>query len=312
MDELYLMMRDTGISFIGERVEQLIKPFSSTFARRYIPDYVIDKSPRSSWIGAKVYWKWVEKGFRVLLAKYNNNDLPDEYTVSSSLPGAYVNESPFFFTLQAFARILARKGTIIFTDTVSFLLPNNKAVLLLGYQHSGKSTLTAIAASQGLIPLSTENTLIDSNTLKIVGGTSILVYDPKITKLYNVNLPVHEKTKHGYLVVDLNKLYPQRKQILSKGVEIQEIYILHCSFRSTGADSKPIKGRKIKKTLWYFATSLIKGIDYYEPNPLDLPFTGETAENIYKTLQQFTEKYQNKIHEIYGRHDHVYKQITVK
>ena len=309
MDKLCLTMRDAGILFVNKEIERLIESFSSSFARRYIPDYIIGGSNCSSWIGARVYWKWIENGFKVVSAKYNNNNIPDEYIVLSSLPRAYVNEAPFFFTLQAFARALARKGTIIFTDTVSFLLPNNKAVLLLGYQHSGKSTLTAIAASQGLIPLSTENTLIDANTLRIVGGTSILVYDPEIKKLYNIDLPVHEKTRHGYHVVDLNKLYSSRIDLLRKGVEIQSIYILHCSFRSTGSDKKKIKGRKIRKTLWYFATSLIKGMDYYEPSPLDIPFKGETAENIYRILTGFHEHYENNIYEIFGRHDSVFKQI---
>ncbi len=309
MDKLHLKMNNTSILLKGRDLERLIEPFSSTFARRYIPDYDILEGAYSSWIGAEVQWNWAEKGFKVLSANYHENYLPDKYSILSSLPGAYVNEAPFFFILQIFARALARKGTIIFTDTVSFLLPNNRAVLLLGYQHSGKSTLTAIAASQGLIPLSTENTLIDANTLRIVGGTSILVYDPEIKKLYNIDLPVHEKTRHGYHVVDLNKLYPSRIDLLRKGVEIQSIYVLHCSFRSMGSDKKKIKGRKIRKTLWYFATSLIKGMDYYEPSPLDIPFKGEAAENIYKTLTRFHEHYENNIYEIFGRHDGVFKQI---
>ena len=308
--KLYLAIDNTGIIIEGNSMERLLRPLSTTFARRYIPDYEVflNENTRDLWVGARIRWMWREKGFNILSSKYDDEGV-DEYVVSSGTPGAYVNESPFFFILQVFARVLAKKGAVTFTDTVSFLLPSGKAVLLMGYQHSGKSTITAIAAGNGLIPLSTENTVIDANTLRIIGGTSILVYDPKIIDLYNVKLPVHERTRHGYLVVDLNKLYPERKRILEDGVEVQGVYILHCSFRSIGADQKAIKGRKIKKTLWYFATSLIKGMDYYEPGPLDMPFKGKTLENINKMLQALAERYHGRIHEIYGRHDEVYKKI---
>ncbi len=311
--KLYLAIDNTGIIIEGNNMERLLSPLSTTFARRYIPDYEVflNENARDLWVGARIRWMWREEGFSILSSKYDDEGV-DEYVVSSSTPGAYVNESPFFFILQVFARVLAKREAVIFTDTVSFLLPNGKAVLLMGYQHSGKSTITAIAASNGLIPLSTENTVIDANTLRIIGGTSILVYDPKIVDLYDVELPVHEKTRHGYLVVDLNKLYPKRKSVLKNGAEIQGIYILHCSFRSIGADQKAIKGRKIKKTLWYFATSLIKGMDYYEPGPLDIPFSGKVLENISKLLHTMAKHYYGRIHEIYGRHDQVYESILEK
>lgn len=311
--KLCLAVSDVGVLFRGNNIETLLHSFSSTFSRRYIPDYkvLLDPAIRDLRIGARVHWEWAEEGFNILSSRYDDEGV-DEYVVSSSIPGAYVNESPFFFILQVLARVLAKRGAVVFTDTVSFLLPNGKAVLLMGYQHSGKSTIIAIAASNGLIPLSTENTIIDANTLRIIGGTSILVYDPKIIGLYNVKLPAHEETRHGYLVVDLNKLYPKRKDILRNGVEVQEIYILHCSFRSIGADRKTIKGRKIKKTLWYFATSLIKGMDYYEPGPLDTPFRGKVFEHVNKTLQSMVEQYSGKIYEIYGRHDQVYEEILEK
>lgn len=119
------------------------------------------------------------------------------------------------------------------------MISNGKAVLLLGYPHTSKSTLTAIVASKGYVPLSTENTLIKvDGSIRIDGRTSILVYDPVIKDLYDIKLPAHEKTRHGYIVVDLNKLYPERTLLIKKGVEVQSIYVLHCSFHSISADDK--------------------------------------------------------------------------
>lgn len=313
MNRLCLEINGVCLIIEGEGLERLRSSYDTTFARRYIPDYVIRQDGCMGWIGAEIKWNWVEEGFKLVLAKYGSGDEKDYYIVLSSLPGAYVNEAPYFFILQVFSRALARRGMIVFTDAVSFMLPNGKAVLLLGYPHTGKSTLTAIAASKGYMPLSTENTLIKIDKgVRIVGGTSVLVYDPVIKDLYNVILPAHEKTRHGYIVVDLNKLYPERLSLIGKGIEVQSIYVLHCSFHSVGADDKLIKGRKIKKTLWYFTTSLIKGMDYYDPSPLDLPFGGEVAENITRLLAEFSKNCSGRIYEIFGRHDEVFKRIVEK
>lgn len=70
--------------------------------------------------------------------------------------------------------------------------------------------------------------------------------------------------------------------------------------------------REIKTTLWYFATSLIKGMDYYNPSPLDLQFGGEATGNIACLLAEFSENYGRQIYEIFGRHDEVFKRITEK
>jgi len=314
-NRLFIVSGNVGLEVRAVDVNAIANGFNHSFAYRYIPSFTLDRNtPNNIFIGARIEWKLLNEGFRVNRYKLDSGSSVDIYEISSAPPRPYLNESPYFFVLQVLARQFARIGKVVFTDTVSFVDNDGSAIVLMGYPHTGKSTLTAIALDKGYTPLTTENTIIELRGGQgyIVGGTSILVYDPVIRDLYGVNIPIHEKTKHGYHVVDLDKVIPERRRILNKGIPIKEIYILHCSYSSVGAEYKPIKGRKIVKTLWYFATALIKGIDYYEPSPLDLSIDEKTINRVAETVSKLSRIYSKKIYEVFGRHDEVFKLITYK
>ncbi|WFO75991.1 hypothetical protein J4526_03855 [Desulfurococcaceae archaeon MEX13E-LK6-19] len=311
---LYIVSSDVGIEVVVDNSDaDVVKGFESSFAGRYIPSFTIESSrPEGVFVGARVEWKLADKGFKVESYGLYSGDGVDIYSIVSAPPAPYVNESPYFFILQVLARQYARRGKIVFTDAVSFMNDNGEAVMLLGYPHTGKSTLTALALDRGFVPLTTENTIVElrNDSAYIVGGTGILVYDPAIRRLYGVAIPVHEETRHGYHIVDLDKVRPERREALDKGVPIDRIYVLHCSYSSAGADYKPVKGRKIVKTLWYFATALIKGVDYYEPAPLDLSTDQETMQKIAENIKTIAETYTNRFYEIFGKHDKAFQLIT--
>lgn len=314
VSSLYLVSSDVGVEFAVDSgvVDSIVEGLKHSFAGRYIPSFTIGTSrPAGVFIGARVLWKLVDEGFKVEYYRLGLYGGVDVYSVVSAPPAPYVNESPYFFILQVLARQYSRRNKIVFTDAVSFM-DGGEAVMLLGYPHTGKSTLTALALDNGLSPLTTENTIVELRGSKayVVGGTGVLVYDPVIRKLYGVRIPVHEETRHGYHVVDLDRVEPERKKVLGKGVPIDRIYVLHCSYSSIGADYKLVKGRKIVKTLWYFATALIKGVDFYEPAPLDLSTDHETMEKIAESIRAIARMYDNKFYEIFGRHDKVFQLIT--
>jgi len=284
----------------------LSESLDTTFPRRYLPEY---KLSRDNGVYVDALVKWIISNDRFELIEYRLGEDKDSYIIRSSPPKPYINESPVFFLLQIITRVLIKKGYIVLTDTSAVWI-NGKTILLVGYPHTGKSTLSALALYHGDIPLSTENTVIeiDGGEARIINGTSVLVYDPRIEDLFNVKIKYDELTRHGYRIIDLNKHVLDRKKILEQKPVINQIYILHCSYRSGEPDLEPVRGRKIRKTLWYFATALIKGIDYYEPNPLDLS-TDKELEILGKKIDRLGEIYGDKINEIYGRHDKVYEYI---
>lgn len=284
----------------------LAEGFTSLFARRYLPVSRVEDfeglDPESS--TASVEWGLGEK-FRVVEYKLGVQDF---YRVEGDKPEPYKNEAPIFFMLQVLARSYAKKGLILFTDTITLRDPATKhTVLLLGYPHSGKSTVAALALSQGLEVLSTENTIARveaDGTIVVLGGTRVLVYDPRAVEKYKLNLPLkpREVTKHGYLVIDIDEAYKVEP------AKINMIYNIYCSLSSSGASLEPVSGRKIVKTLWHFATAQIRGDDYYEPAPLNLS-DNLIDQQIAASLQKIAKRYEGRFYEAYGAHDTVLNKI---
>ncbi|MFA4641167.1 hypothetical protein [Pyrococcus kukulkanii] len=284
-----------NVKFEGELDDGFERGFMTSFARRYLPDVFPTKG------NPHVVVKRVKGGgFRVLNYLYDYNGI-DEYLVESQAPEAYENEAPVFFLLQAVARAGAKIGKIFITDSVA-VSDGRRGVLFVGYPHTGKSTISALSLSHGLTVLSTENTVVDAKSLRIVGGTTVLIYDPRIEDLYNVRLPYDSLTRSGYRVKEIES--EKRRKILGK-VKVNAIVILHSAFNCKGASFSPVKGRKIKKSLWYFSTALIKGVDYYEPQPLNMPVN----EVMMKNLEEFLERASKvKMYEAFGNHLDVFKR----
>ncbi len=304
-----MIIMDHGAVKIGidtNDEEKLLISLNNSFPKRYIPSYNLS---RNGYRELDVYIEWRKGSNKFKLLDYRLDRETDYYVIESPYPQPYTCESPVFFILQVLSRSYLKKGYIIFTDSVSINI-GGKTILLLGYPHSGKSTLTALAIAYKDTPLSTENTVlkIKDNGIGVVNGTSILIYDPRIEELYNIKIGYEDVTKHGYRIIDLDKHVPNRRKLLEKETIVENIYILHCSYRSGETDLETIKGRKIKKTIWYFASALLKGIDYYEPGPLHL--LDNILENKLRTVvKHIGELYNGKIYEIYGRHDNVYNYI---
>ena len=304
---LILNTRYIKIVIDAEHDEKLRISLQHSFPRRYLPDHVVEVD-ESEYYDAYVKWILDNSGFRVLNVELGGE--VERYVIRSGVPQPYVNESPVFFLLQVMARTYSRRKYLVFTDTAAIHV-GNKTVLFMGYPHTGKSTLTALALAYGDTPLSTENTVVEisEDGARIVAGTPILVYDPRVEELFNVRIGFDEKTRHGYHIVDLDKRVPERKKILESRPKVDYIFILHCSYKSGEPDLEPVRGRKIKKTLWYFATALLKGMDYYDPHPLDL--TDDRIETILgENIDRIGTYYGDKIFEVYGRHDKVYKTLT--
>ncbi|AAL80260.1 hypothetical protein PFDSM3638_00620 [Pyrococcus furiosus DSM 3638] len=281
-----------GVEIRGDLDDGFEDAFLSTFSKRYLPDVSMRKSTVNVVIKRRK-----GKSFRVFGALYDNHGV-DEYIIESPPPKAYENESPVFFLLQAVARAGAKLGKIFLTDSAS-ILKDNEGILFLGYPHSGKSTLSSLALAEGFPVLSTENTVVEvrNGKLYITGGTSVLVYDPVIEEIYGVKLPYDEVTRSGYRIKSVED--PKRAEILGKGVKVSLIVVLHSAFNCKGFSFSEVKGRKVRKTLWYFATSLVKGVDYYEPRPLDLPITPE----IWEELENFLNAAGSvRIIEAFGNH----------
>ncbi|AFK21891.1 hypothetical protein Py04_0289 [Pyrococcus sp. ST04] len=206
----------------------------------------------------------------------------DEYKIESPKPSAYGNEAPIFFLLQAVARASAKVGRVVVTDSVA-VYEDGEVVLFVGYPHTGKSTISVLALAKGLNVLSTENTVVEvKDSLRVVGGTEVLVYDPSVKHIYGVNVPHDSSTKSGYLIKDLKG--EMRENILKKKPKVSKIVLLHAAFNCSGYSFSQMRGRKIKKTLWYFSTALLKGLDYYEPMPLHVPLNDKIKETLAKFL----------------------------
>ncbi len=283
---------------------RLTSSLASTFSRRYLPP----AKPTGCYEVPQALVEWLPgDGFTIESTVFSRNPLePDYYRVRGGLPEAYVNESPVFFLLQVIARSLARMGYALLTDSVA-VSDGERAVLLLGYPHTGKSSISAIALTQGYYVLSTENTVVKpgNSKLEVYGGTRVLVFDPKVRELYGVRVKSPEVTKHGYELVDLDLLgTPKLPQ------KVVGVYLLYTSFSSTGASLAPIRGRKVTKTVWYFATALLKGVEYYEPSPLDTPIDGAVANTLTKLLDTFSTSYSNSFYEAFGSPLEVFKAIV--
>jgi len=302
-----LLLESFGARVLIESSDDLSEVASGLrdlFARRYIPSFIISEYSGSSY-DARIHWDVTSGEFRV--NEYSLGDV-DEFKISSPPPRPYTCESPYFFVLQVFARQYLKKGYLMFTDAVSFTDGKGDAYLILGYRHGGKSSILTIALANGYSPLTTENTIVRvaSGYLEVVGGTDVLVLDPYTLDRYGLYLRVKPDgtTRHGYLIVDLGKrvsksLFP---------VKIKTIYVVHCSFSSIGASKKLIKGRKAMKTLWQFATSIIRGIDYYEPYPLYLS-DDKLDELQRRYLTKVSAMYEGKFYEIFGSHLDVFNEI---
>ncbi|MCY0868662.1 MAG: hypothetical protein OWQ48_05485 [Desulfurococcus sp.] len=301
-----------GFEFNGPSVHAVTRSLTTLFSRRYLPDPELDDSCNS--IDVEVMW--IDgRGFNVLAAWYSRELLhqPDRYIIEGGPAEPYTNESPVFFVLQALARRLIIKGQVLLTDSVSIYLPSTgEAVLLLGYPHTGKSTISSIAFSKGFTVLSTENTIVDVDEkgLLVRSGSSTLVFDPVVRRLYGVELLSHETTRHGYEVVDAGST--ERSSLLRRGVRVSSIYVLHTNFSSSGVSLTPVKGRKIGKTLWYFATSVLRGVDFYEPAPLDIPMDYPVKNNLLRFLENAQRNYNGRMLEVYGSPLEVFNEIIAR
>ncbi|ASJ02826.1 hypothetical protein A3L09_05925 [Thermococcus profundus] len=299
-------MRIGGVNvrFTGELDDGFEDAFGGLFARRYLPDVRPGEGDPQV-----VIERFKGSEFRVFSAAYDYLGR-DEYKIESGVPSAYGNEAPVFFILQAAARAAAKSGRMFVTDSVGVVAPGGKAILFVGYPHTGKSTMSVLALSQGLPVLSTENTVVEvrDGKLYIVGGTDVLVYDPRVEGIYDVDVPYDEQTRSGYRIKDLrNDL--ERKRLLEKGVEIDMMVVLHAAFNCMEASFSRIKGRKVRKTLWYFSTALMKGLDYYEPAPLHVPMNEEISNNLREFLETASENYSNRMYEAFGNHRTVFERV---
>jgi len=206
---------------------RIAEAYRGLFARRYLP--VKDVAEAGS-VGAVVEWCSGE-GF--VVEGYELGKETETYRVRGDAPEPYVNEAPVFFMLQVAARSYARSGYILFTDSVVIHDPSNgHGVLLLGYPHGGKSTVAVLSLAQGLGVASTENTvarLRGDGRLEVIGGTTVLLYDPRGIERYGVRPPLEPVgvTKHGYHIVDLEVAGRSNGE---KPVVIDSIYVLHCSY----------------------------------------------------------------------------------
>jgi hypothetical protein len=293
------------VQFSGELDDGFVDGFKTLFARRYLPDVETgDGTPDL------IVERFKGDVFRVFGSIYDAGGV-DRHKLESGVPSAYSNEAPVFFLLQATARAGARKGRVFVTDSISVVNPEGRAVLFVGYPHTGKSTVSAIAYSEGLPVLSTENTVLEvrGNRLFVVGGTEVLVYDPRIEDVYGVKLEYDETTRSGYRVVDLAS--NERKSLLRSGVEVEKIVVLHAAFGAGPASFSPLRGRKVKKTLWYFATSLLKGMDYYEPAPLYMPMSDDINDNLNLLLDVAEGNYSGRMLEAFGNHRDVFRKTVL-
>lgn|GEM_PF-645351 len=304
----------------GGGASEVVEGFGGSFPKRYLPTF--DLTPLTSALiptprgpQAIIHWDLSDEGIPFRVRRFvlrEGAGEADEYWVESPPPAPYVNESPYFFVLQALSRLYVRDGKLLFTDTVTVLRDDGEAVMLLGYPHTGKSTLLAMTLAEGGVPLTTENTLVEvrGSEAWVVGGTGVLVYDPKVERVYGIKLPEGEETtRHGYVILDLDKVTSSvRAEALAKGVKVAGIYVLHCSFVSRGAEAKAVKGRKVAKTLWHFATAIIRGTDYYEPYPPSLT-TPSIDKFMAGAMRKLSKGYSGRMWEVFGSHEEVLKLI---
>ncbi|ASJ14389.1 hypothetical protein [Thermococcus radiotolerans] len=294
-----------NVKFTGELEDGFEDAFTGLFARRYLPD--VGEGAGDAQV---IVERFNGERFRVFSAAYDYMGR-DEYKIESGVPSAYGNEAPVFFILQAAARAGAKLGRVFITDSVGVVAPNGKAILFVGYPHTGKSTMSVLAMAAGMPVLSTENTVVEvrDGRLTIVGGTDVLVYDPRVEGIYDIEVPYDEQTRSGYRIKDLGR-DSERERLLRRGVEIDMIVLLHAAFNCMEASFSRIKGRKVRKTLWYFSTALMKGLDYYDPMPLHVPMNDEISRNLRLFLETASTNYSDRMFEAFGNHKTVFERVT--
>lgn len=293
MKHVCLKAGEAMIQIYTQYPDRLLASLENTFSRRYLPRFEILYDCQADVI---IHWLYRPSGFDLLAENLSSVELPSIFIVEGDYPSPYINESPVFFLLQVFAYASIKHDNIVITDSVA-IERNGRVALFLGYPHSGKSSVSALAYSLGARVLSTENTMIKiSSPLRIVSGTTVLVYDPMIKDLYDIKIVPDGSTKHGYEYIDLMTRYSS----VPDGFEVDMIYILHSGFTCTGFSTSPVKGRKIRKTLWYFSTSLLKGVDYYEPHPLRDLFTDDIEGRLDNFLRIIENNYSSKVFEVFG------------
>ncbi|WP_048148198.1 hypothetical protein [Palaeococcus ferrophilus] len=292
------------VQFTGDLDDGFEEAFKGLFARRYVP--AVDDASGEPHV---IVERFKGEEFRVFSAVYDHMGR-DSYKIESKVPSAYGNEAPIFFILQTAARAAAKIGRMFVTDSVGVVAPNGKAVLFVGYPHTGKSTMSVLAMAHGLPVLSTENTVLEvrDGRLYIVGGTEVLVYDPRIEGIYDIEVPYDEQTRSGYRITDLRK-DGERRRLLEEGVEVDTIVVLHAAFNCGAASFSRIKGRKVRKTLWYFSTALMKGLDYYDPMPLHVPMNDEIVRNLELFLKTASDNYSDRMFEAFGNHRAIFDVI---
>jgi len=304
----YLKSFGVGIEFrVSGDLKCVTEGFKGLFARRYVPTFeLVEGGLGSCRCSAVTDWLVTRSGFRLVSMSLSRE--VDRYLIESAPPAPYINESPYFFILQVLTRLYVKSGYLLLTDTVT-VSNGDEAVLLMGYPHTGKSTLLALALTSGYVPLTTENTILEvrGGEARVVGGTEVLVYDPEIEGVYGVKVPYHDLTRHGYRIYDLRGL-KEREEALLKRPRVVSMYLLYCSFNSRGCSYRVVKGRKATKTLWHFATSIIRGDDYYEPTPqyLSDEFTDSLISN---SINELVREYSGRFYEVFGSHKDVLSNV---
>ncbi len=290
-------------------IHDVVEGLRNSFTGRYIPTPAVELGGSGT---PDAVVRWFEGRRFEIVGCLLRDSGPDEYVVRSSPPAPYVNESPYFFLLQALSRLYVKSGLLMLTDAVSVADPDmTSAALLLGYPHTGKSTLLALSLAAGLKPLTTENTLlkVGGGRACVTGGTSVLVYDPRVGREYGVRPPASGMTRHGYAVVDLRDVVGGWREALVRCVDVSAIYLLYTSFSSRGADLKLVKGRKVVKTLWHFATAVVRGTDYYEPLPPSL--TSPAVDRfIAEQVAELARAYGGRMFEAFGSHPQVLNAVA--
>lgn len=302
---LGLKIRELCIEIVVDNPEYYAEGFSSDFARRYLPTMeIVDACSKPS---AVIYWL-NDPEFRVLSSTYSSYG-EDIFVVQGYPPEPYINESPVFFLLQVLARALARQGYVMITDSI-VIGSNQRNILLMGYPHTGKSTIATIAHSRGHVVYTTENTVVkvEESKVRLVTGSRVLVFDPIVVEKYGLTMKPSKTTRHGYGVIDLDQ--QQQFDQNRDNIYIDEIYVIYTSFSSTGFSKSPIKGRKIAKLLWSFGTSLIKGLDYYSPAPLNMPLDDQIIRPLKQLIEVVEKEYTDKFYEVFGSPLDVFESIT--
>jgi len=304
LQSLCISVIDSAIQIETENIEELRASLTSVFAKRYLPRLKILDECRPD---VMIYWINRDVKFRVLTHNLISHGLPSLFIVEGRYPVAYSNESPFFFILQIIAYVLGKKGYVVLTDSVT-IERDGKALIFLGYPHSGKSSISAVAFYRGFKVYATENTVLRvAKPLKVVNGTSVLVYDPAIKNLYNVKIAPDGTTRHGYEYIDLET----RDAVPPRELEVDKMFLIHSGFTCKGFSASPVTGRKIRKTLWYFSTSLLKGVDYYEPQPLDNLVTEEVAKTLQSFLEIVEENYRDRVFEVFGSIPEIFENTVL-